>query len=81
MAEVVPKYTHSPYTDAGGNDITRLDGKNWWECRDKCNGDVNCKGFNFSAGAWPNGNGTCWIKNNVVNKGNTADWHLFTKNY
>ena len=78
---LLPKYTHSPYTDAGGNDITRLDGKNWWECRDKCNGDVNCKGFNFSAGAWPNGNGTCWIKNNVVNKGNTADWHLFTKNY
>jgi hypothetical protein len=77
---LLPKYTHSPYTDAGGNDIRNMNG-NWFECKQNCDGDANCKGFNFQAGGWPNGKGSCWLKNNVVNKTNTGDWHLFTKNY
>ena len=77
----LPKYTHSPYTDAGGNDITHLNESSHSACQKKCDGDPSCKGFNFYAPSFPNSNGQCWIKHNVVNKTNTPDWHLFTKNF
>ena len=66
-------------TDAGGNDITHLDNSSFASCKAECDKRSDCRGFNFSTNAWPKGNGTCWIKNNVSNKGPTGDWHLFEK--
>ncbi len=77
----ISRYTHIPYTDSSGNDIRNLQNVTWNQCAENCNGDVNCKGFNFNSTAWPNGNGTCWIKNNIVNKNNTGEYHLFSKNF
>ncbi len=77
----VPKYTHTPYTDAGGNDITHLNESTHLACQKRCDSDPSCKGFNFWSASFPDGNGQCWIKNNVVNKTNTPHWHLFTKNF
>lgn len=75
------KYSQTPYTDAGGNDLTHLDNVPYETCRVNCDNNVACKGFNFSANPAVTGNGTCWLKGNVVNKGNSSDWHLFTKMY
>jgi hypothetical protein len=78
---MLSKYTHSPYTDVFGNDIKSINNSNWDNCQIACNSEPACKGFNFENKAWPNLAGTCWLKNNVVNKSNNADWHIFTKNY
>jgi PAN domain len=75
------KYTHTPYTDAGGNDITHLNNSTYSQCKGTCDNDPACKGFNFPSSAFPNGTGQCWIKNDVVNKTNTPHWHLFSKNF
>ena len=77
----IPKYSHSPYVDAGGSDITHLNNSSYADCQTACDVRPDCRGFNFQAAEFPNGNGQCWIKNNVVNKTNTPDWHLFSKNF
>jgi len=73
-------YTQSPNMDQIGSDITHLDNSSYSDCEKKCDSLPQCKGFNFQTGAYPNKNGQCWIKNNVNNKINTPNWHLFSKN-
>lgn len=77
---IPPKYTQTQYTDHGGSDITHLDNSSYSACESKCDSLPDCKGFNFQAAYYPNGNGQCWIKNNVSNKTGTSGWHLFSKN-
>jgi hypothetical protein len=77
---IPPKYTQSQYMDHPGSDITHLNDSSYLNCETKCDSLPDCKGFNFSKSLYPNGNGTCWIKNNVSNKRATPDLHLFSKN-
>jgi hypothetical protein len=74
------KYTQSPNMDQISSDITHLNNSTYSDCEKKCDSLPECKGFNFQTGAYPNGIGQCWIKNNVNNKINTPNWHLFSKN-
>jgi hypothetical protein len=70
--QTVSGYDTLPRQDAGGNDITNINTNDINVCRDDCNNRPSCRGFNF------NGN-TCWIKNNVNNKGDTNNWNLYVK--
>jgi hypothetical protein len=66
--------------DAAGNDITWfLDNASFPNCKTECDNQPNCKGFNFSAGSYPDKPGTCYIKSNVSNKTPNGGWNLFEK--
>jgi hypothetical protein len=80
-SRLLPKYTHVPYADAGGNDIASFDNASWFDCKLACDRNSTCKGFNFPASSWPFKRGRCWIKRDVTNKTNVGNGHLFVKNY
>lgn len=72
-------YTQSPYMDSAGSDIKRLDNSSYSNCEKMCDSLPDCKGFNFQSDVYPNGAGSCWLKNNVNNKKSTSNYHLFSK--
>jgi hypothetical protein len=76
-----PVQSYSDYetmakTDFGGNDIRNIDNATLQLCRENCNGDSRCLGFNHSN---PAGNGTCWLKNALGARGNTDAWTFYRK--
>jgi hypothetical protein len=77
-------YTLYSESDAPGNDMYHLDNMSFSTCKQNCDTDPTCKGFNFPHTPNANGKGTCWYKNNVNRPGGkyvgTPDWDLFVKN-
>jgi hypothetical protein len=76
-----PKYTHLPYTNAPNNDIVNLPAVTHGECKTRCDITADCKGYLFTTNPATDGKGGCYVKTNIVNKANDANWHLYSKNY
>jgi hypothetical protein len=67
--------------DVVGNDIHYLlYYSSFSDCKKECDNRPDCKGFNFPLNQYPNGRGTCYIKNDVSNKIDNLDWNIFEKN-
>jgi hypothetical protein len=76
-SQAAPNYETMTKTDFAGNDIKSLDNATLQLCRDNCNGDSKCLGFNHSN---PTGNGTCWLKHTLGSRSNTDFWTFYKKN-